>query len=299
MMFLILAFRASSMTFFSRIVWQNAGVRVLDEAVQLGFEAADILNREIVEVAVGAGEDDQNLLFDRQRLILVLLQNLDQAAAAVELLLRGLVEVGAELREGRQFAVLREFETERTGNRSHGLGLRAAADAADRETDVDGRPDVRVEQVGFEVDLTVGDRNHVGRNVRRNVARLRFDERQRGERTAAVRVVQLGGALQQAAVQIEHVAGERLAAWRTAEQQRDLAIRRGVLRKIVVDDKRVAACCRGSTRPWRSRRTGRCTASARDPRPWQRRRWCNPSRRSRVSVLTTCATVERFWPMAT
>ena len=54
-------------------------------------------------------------------------------------------------------------------------------------------------------------------------------------------VAQFRGALQQAAVQIEHVAGISFAARRTAQQQRDFAIRRGVLGKIVVDAERVAA----------------------------------------------------------
>ena len=167
-----------------------------------------------------------------------------------------------------------------TGDLAHGFDLRVAADAADRDTDVDRGTDVGVEQVGFQVDLAVGDRDHVGRNVRRNVAGLRFDERQRGQRPAAELVVELRGALQQAAVEIEHVAGKSFAAGRTAQQQRDLAIGRGVLRKIVVDAERVTAACRGSIRPWRSRNTARCTASEPDRTPWRRRRWCIPSRRS-------------------
>ena len=54
-----------------------------------------------------------DLLLDRQRHVLALLQQLDQALAAVELLLRRRVEVGAELRERRQLAVLRELEAQR------------------------------------------------------------------------------------------------------------------------------------------------------------------------------------------
>ena len=53
-------------------------------------------------------------------------------------------------------------------------------------------------------------------------------------------VVQLGGALQQTAVKIEHVPGEGFAPRRTAQQQRDFAIRRRVLGKIVVNAERVA-----------------------------------------------------------
>ena len=51
----------------------------------------------------------------------------------------------------------------------------------------------------------------------------------------------LRGALEQAAVEVEDVARVRLAARRAAEQQRELAVRDGLLREIVVDDERVAA----------------------------------------------------------
>ena len=50
-----------------------------------------------------------------------------------------------------------------------------------------------------EVDLAVGDRDHVGGDVRRDVAGLGLDDRQRGERTGAQLVAQLRGALEQAA----------------------------------------------------------------------------------------------------
>src|SRR3546814_17214025 len=61
-----------------------------------------------------------------------------------------------------------------------------SADAADREADVDRGTDALIEEVGFEEDLAAGDRNHVGRNIGRHVARLRFDDRQRGERARAI-----------------------------------------------------------------------------------------------------------------
>jgi hypothetical protein len=58
---------------------------------------------------------------------------------------------------------------------------------------------------------------------------------------AALRDVQLGRTLQQARVQVEDVARVRLAARRTPQQQRDLAVRLRVLGQIVVDHQRVAA----------------------------------------------------------
>ena len=59
-------------------------------------------------------------------------------------------------------------------------------------------PDAAIEEIGLEEDLAVGDRDDVGRNIGRDVAGLGLDDRQRGERAGAMRVVQLGRALEQA-----------------------------------------------------------------------------------------------------
>ena len=183
----------------------------------------------------------RDLALDRQRLVLRLLQDLDQPRAAIELRLRRLVEVAAELRERRELAVLREVEPQRAGDLPHRLDLRRPADARHRVADVDRRPHALVEQIRLEEDLAVGDRDDVGRNVRREVAGLRLDDRQRRQRSAAELLVQLRGALEQPRVQIEDVARIRLAARRPAQQQRDLAVGLRVLRQVVVDDQRVAA----------------------------------------------------------
>ncbi len=116
---------------------------------------------------------------NRQRHILILLKDFREPLAAGELALRHLVElIGAKLGEGRELAVLRHIETQRTGHLPHGLDLRVAADAADGNTDVDRGAYARVEEVRFEINLAVGDRNHIRRNVGGDVAGLRFDDRQ-------------------------------------------------------------------------------------------------------------------------
>src|SRR4029077_2379468 len=97
--------------------------------------------------------------------------------------------------------------------------LRVAAHARDGDADVDRRPHARVEQFRLEEDLTVGDRDDVRGDVRRDVTGLRLDDRQRGQRAAAELVVELDGALEQARVQVEDVAGVGLAAGRAAKQQ--------------------------------------------------------------------------------
>src|SRR5690606_36817451 len=74
---------------------------------------------------------------------------------------------------------------------------------------------------------------------RRERPRLAFDAAVRD--TLDVLRVDARGTLEQARVQIEHVARIRLAARRTAQEQRDLPIRPGLLRQVVVDDQRVFA----------------------------------------------------------
>ena len=65
------------------------------------------------------------------------------------------------------------------GNLPHRFSLSITTYAGDRNTDVDSRSHPGVEEIRFQVDLTVGDRDNVGRNVRRNVTRLRFDDGER------------------------------------------------------------------------------------------------------------------------
>ena len=67
------------------------------------------------------------------RLVLLLLEEFDDAGAAVELGLGGRVEVGAELREGGEFAELREVELGGAGDFLDRLRLRGGTDARHRE----------------------------------------------------------------------------------------------------------------------------------------------------------------------
>ena len=60
-----------------------------------------------------AAHEDRDLLLDRERLVLRLLDDLGQLLAAVQLVAGGLVQVAGELRERRQGAVLREVQLER------------------------------------------------------------------------------------------------------------------------------------------------------------------------------------------
>src|SRR5947209_5133636 len=192
----------------------DAAVTVLDVVEELALEPADVLDRDVVELPRRAGPDRDDLPLDRERVVLRLLEQLDEPRATLELRLRRLVEVGAERRERLQLAELREVQAQPAGDRLHRLDLRVAADPGHRDADVDGGADTGVEQVGLEEDLTVGDGDDVGRDERRDVVALGLDDRQTGHRAAAELVRELRAALEQAAVQVEDVAGVGLAARR-------------------------------------------------------------------------------------
>ena len=183
---------------------------------ELVLVARDVLDGDRVEVAVRAGVDRHHLLLERPRRVLRLVERRHHPLAASEHVARRLVELGAELRERLELAVLREVEAEPPGHLPHRLHLGVAAHARDGDADVDRRPHARVEELGLEEDLAVRDRDHVRRDVRGDVTRLRLDDGQRRQGACAELVRELARALEQPRVEIEDVARERLAARRAA-----------------------------------------------------------------------------------
>ena len=112
-------------------------------------------------------------------------------------------------------------------------------------------------------------------------------------------LVQLGGALEQARVEVEHVARIGFAARRAAQQQRHLAVGDGLLGQVVVDDHGVHAVV-AEILAHGAAGIGRQELHAAPGRTRWRRRRCEYSIAPlSSSVLTIWATVERFWPMAT
>ena len=101
--------------------------------------------------------------------------------------------------------------------------------------------DTGVEEVGFQVHLTVGDGDHVGGDVRGHVASLRFDDGQSGHGTGPQTVVHLRRAFEETRVEVEDVAGVGFTSRRTTEQQGHLAIGHSLLGQVVVHDEGVLA----------------------------------------------------------
>src|SRR5438270_907531 len=102
--------RVSSSAYGRAAATRCCALTMADVFEHVALEPADVLDRDVVEVAVGAGPDRNDLLADRERRRRRLLEQLDHAAAARELLLAGLVQVGAEGGEGLQLAVLGEVD---------------------------------------------------------------------------------------------------------------------------------------------------------------------------------------------
>ena len=131
-------------------------------------------------MTLGARVERRHLLAQCHRLILVLLEQLGQARPALELVASRAVEVGGELGKRCQLSVLREVEAQLAGHLPHGLGLSVASYARHADADVEGRALAGVEEVRLQVDLAVGDRDHVRRDEGRDVVRLCLDHWQRG-----------------------------------------------------------------------------------------------------------------------
>src|SRR5439155_13204389 len=146
-----------------------------------------------------------------------------------------------ELGERLELSIGGEVEAQGAGDLFHCLGLRVSANAADADADVDGRSHAREEQVRLQVNLPVGDGNDVGGDVGGDFAFLGFDDGQGGERSAAFFVTELDGALEQAAVQVEDVAGISVATGRATQQQGELPVCGRLLGQVVVHAERVLA----------------------------------------------------------
>ncbi len=118
---------------------QQAGIGGIRKLVKLSLKIAHLVHWKIIKGPTRARKDDQNLLREWQRRELLLLEYFDQPLSTIKLRLRGFVEIAAELRKCREFAVLREFQLHASGHLPHSLDLSAAAHAADRDTHVDRR----------------------------------------------------------------------------------------------------------------------------------------------------------------
>lgn len=160
---------------------------------------------------------------------------------SIQELLGGSIEVRSELGESSHFSVLGEFELQSSGNFLHGGDLSSRPDSGHRETDVDGRTNTLVKQFGFQENLTVSDRNHVSRDIGRNVSGLGLDHGQGRQRARTEGLVHLGSTLEQTRVQVKHISRVGLSSGGPSEEQGHLPVSHGLFGEIIIDDEAVAA----------------------------------------------------------
>ncbi len=108
---------------------QEAALRAAHVRQQLAFEAANIGHGQAVEVALGTGEHDHDLLFHGHRTVERLLEQLDQAVATLELRLGDGVELGAEGGERLQLAELSKIQLQGARHALHRFDLCRATHA--------------------------------------------------------------------------------------------------------------------------------------------------------------------------
>jgi len=151
--------------------------------MQCFFEREDFGNLNFIEVTLVNRVKGQRHIGDRQRRVLLLLHELGNALAAFQLVPGSRIEIGRKLCERRKLTILSERETNTTAELLDDLGLRRTAYTRYRQTSVDRRADTCVEEVGLEEDLSIGNRDYVGRYEGGYVTALCLNDRQSSQRT--------------------------------------------------------------------------------------------------------------------
>ena len=200
---------------------------------EIFLKLGHILYRHIAQESFCPAIHDSNLLFHGHRRILRLNQQHAILTPFIDNHCRYGVKISSELGECFEFAILRLVYLQCTGDLLHSLYLCITTDTRYRNTYVDSRTHTLIEEGCFKENLTIGNRNHICRDISRDIASLRLDDRQGGKRTTALdkrthhfgQVVHrrshfvvgdnFGRTLQQTGVQIEYITGISFSTGRT------------------------------------------------------------------------------------
>src|ERR1700739_4586663 len=104
-------------------VIQQSRLCRIEVGVKPNLEGVDLLHLQVIEKAIRSGEDDDDLLLGRKRRELRLFQNFCKPLTPVELILRDLVQIAAELRKRSQLTILRQVELQGSRHLAHSLDL--------------------------------------------------------------------------------------------------------------------------------------------------------------------------------
>merc|ERR1712147_353664 len=161
---------------------KNGGTIRLEVCSELSLVLTNLLHVHLVEVPTHSGIDAAHLLCHIHGHELGLLEQLLETGAAVELGLGSSIEIGTELGECLHLTELSKVEFHGTSHLLHSLDLGGRANTRNGETDVDGGPDARIENLSLQEDLAIGDGNHVSGNVSRYIPSLGLDDGEGSER---------------------------------------------------------------------------------------------------------------------
>ena len=125
--------------------------------MQRRFIVANLVNIDAVNMTLVYRVKRQRHFRNGQGRILLLLHELHNAFTAFELLTGCFIEVGCELRECREFAILRECQSNAAAEFLNDLRLRGATNTRDRKAGVYCGTETGIEEVGLQEDLSVGD----------------------------------------------------------------------------------------------------------------------------------------------
>jgi hypothetical protein len=129
--------------------------------------------------------------------ILFLLQNFSDPASSLETTAGFRIEPDPETSKALELFELRKRETQLTGDLLIGRKLGVTSYTGNGLTDVDRGQLRPLKQLRANEDLPVGDRNEIGRNIGRDILRLRLDDGKGCEGAPTVIVSQMCRALEQ------------------------------------------------------------------------------------------------------
>ena len=213
----------------------------VDRLPQAKPEGGDRRQRQRVQQARLHRHHQRHLIGQPQRRMLRLVQDGPDAGTAGELLLHPFVRHATETGERFKLQELRVVEPHALCRVPQRNCLRLPADPAHAGPHVHGRLLPLIEQLGVQHDLPVGDGDEVGGNIGAQIARIRLGDRQRGQRACALFFGQLGRALQQPRMHVEHVPRVGLPPRRLPGEQRYFPVGGGVFGQVVEHDQRVSA----------------------------------------------------------
>ncbi|EOC62964.1 hypothetical protein NM90_2208 [Neisseria meningitidis NM90] len=221
-----------------------------DKAQKFRFKSQSFGNRNIRIRTVVDCPKGQSHFSRIQRTELFLFHQFGYDFAMLQLFARSFIQIGCKLRESRQFTILRQRQTDTATQFFDDFGLCCTTYARYGNTGIDCRTDTGVEQVGFQEDLAVCNRNYVGWYECRYVTGLGFNNRQCSQRTGFAFYFAIGQffnfvfadtgrTFQQTGVQVEYIARICFTTRRTAQQQGNLTVCNGLFRQVIIYDQRI------------------------------------------------------------